>query len=76
MPAGLGLQGTPTLLGVYLPLVAGHTPVEVFLVLAGVLFTCYLAALALLLGAALAVRHPRAAPCAGGTPGVGGGVAR
>ena len=32
------------------------------LVLAGVLFTCYLAALALLLGAALAVRHPRAAP--------------
>ena len=62
VPAGLGLQAIPTLLAVYLPLVAGQTPVEVFLVLAGVLFTCYLAALALLLGAALAVRHPRAAP--------------
>ena len=39
--------------------VAGTTPVRVFLVLAGVLVTCYLAALALLVGAALAVRRER-----------------
>lgn len=57
VPAGLGLQAIPTLLGLYLPLVAGRTPVRVFLVLAGVLFTCYLAALVLLLGAAIAVRN-------------------
>jgi uncharacterized membrane protein len=38
------LNITPTAAGYYLRLVAGRTPVELFLVLAGVLFTCYLAA--------------------------------
>ena len=42
--------------GYYLSLVAGRTPVEVFLVLAGVLITCYLAAFGLLLGAGVAAR--------------------
>jgi uncharacterized BrkB/YihY/UPF0761 family membrane protein len=62
VPAGFGLQLIPTALALYLPVVAGRTPVEVFLVLAGVLFTCYLAAFALLLGAALAVRRHRSSP--------------
>jgi hypothetical protein len=35
---------------------AGRTPVGLFLTLSGVLFTCYLAALGLLLGAAVTAR--------------------
>lgn len=58
-PAALALLATPTLVASYLSWVAGTTPVRVFLVLAGVLVTCYLAALALLVGAALAVRRER-----------------
>jgi uncharacterized BrkB/YihY/UPF0761 family membrane protein len=50
------LNITPTAAGYYLRIVAGRTPVEVFLVLAGVLITCYLAAVGLLLGAAVAAR--------------------
>jgi uncharacterized BrkB/YihY/UPF0761 family membrane protein len=60
VPAGLGLQVTPTLVAYYLDWVAGTTPVHVFLVLAGILFTCYLAAVALLVGAVVAVRRDRA----------------
>lgn len=56
LAGGVMLLITPTAAGYYLRLVAGSTPVEVFLVLAGVLFTCYLAALALLLGAGVTVR--------------------
>jgi uncharacterized BrkB/YihY/UPF0761 family membrane protein len=56
-PAALALQIVPTLAAYYLGWVAGTTPVRVFLVLAGVLFTSYLAALGLLLGAAVAVRR-------------------
>jgi hypothetical protein len=44
------LNITPTAAGYYLRLVSGRTPVELFLMLAGVLFTCYLAAFGLLLG--------------------------
>jgi uncharacterized BrkB/YihY/UPF0761 family membrane protein len=47
---------TPTAAGYYLRLAADRTPVGVFLVLAGVLFTCYLVALVLLLGAGVAAR--------------------
>jgi uncharacterized BrkB/YihY/UPF0761 family membrane protein len=54
--SALILNITPTAAGYYLRLVAGRTPVELFLVLAGVLFTCYLAAFGLLLGASVAVR--------------------
>jgi uncharacterized BrkB/YihY/UPF0761 family membrane protein len=50
------LNITPTAAGYYLRLVAGRTPVELFLMLAGVLITCYLAALGLLLGAGVAAR--------------------
>ncbi|MEA2178237.1 MAG: Virulence factor BrkB [Solirubrobacteraceae bacterium] len=55
-PAGIGLQLIPSAVAYYLVWVAGTTPVHVFLVMAGVLFTCYLAALALLVGAAVAGR--------------------
>jgi uncharacterized BrkB/YihY/UPF0761 family membrane protein len=50
------LQGTPTVTGYYMRYVARRTPLGVFLVLAGILVTCYLAALGLLLGAALTAR--------------------
>ena len=64
--AGLVLQLTPTVAGYYLRIVAGRTPVELFLIMAGVLATCYIASLGLLLGAAVAGRvhlevHPDAA---------------
>jgi uncharacterized BrkB/YihY/UPF0761 family membrane protein len=64
LPAGLALQLVPIAASYYLGLVAGRTPVHVFLVLAGVMFICYLAAIALLLGAGVAVR--RAGPGAVG----------
>jgi uncharacterized BrkB/YihY/UPF0761 family membrane protein len=54
--SALILNITPTAAGYYLRLVAGRTPVELFLMLAGVLFTCYLAAFGLLLGAGVAAR--------------------
>jgi uncharacterized BrkB/YihY/UPF0761 family membrane protein len=63
LPAAVALQLVPTAAALYLGLVAGRTPVRVFLVLAGVLFTCYVAAIVLLLGAALAARrHPSGMP--------------
>ena len=59
LPAAVALQLIPTVVAFYLRLVAGGTPVHVFLVLAGVLFTCYVAGLVLLVGAAVAARnHP------------------
>lgn len=54
--SGLVLEVTPTLAGYYLRLVAGKTPVDLFLMLAGVLFTCYLVAFGLLLGAGVTAR--------------------
>ena len=54
--SGLVLNITPTAVGYYLRLVAGRTPVGLFLMLAGVLFTCYLAAFGLLLGAGVTAR--------------------
>jgi uncharacterized BrkB/YihY/UPF0761 family membrane protein len=53
---GLFLLVTPTAAGYYMRLAADRTPVGVFLVLAGVLFTCYLVALGLLLGAGVTAR--------------------
>jgi uncharacterized BrkB/YihY/UPF0761 family membrane protein len=50
------LQATPTAAGYYLRFTGGHTPVELFLMLAGVLFTCYLAAIGLLLGVGVTAR--------------------
>lgn len=56
LAGGLLLQVTPTVAGYYLRYVAGNTPVELFLMLSGVLITCYLAALALLIGAGVTMR--------------------
>jgi uncharacterized BrkB/YihY/UPF0761 family membrane protein len=58
-PTALLLWLTPTATAYYLRWVAGTTPVRVFLVLAGILFTCYVVAVALLIGAAIAVRRTR-----------------
>ena len=59
--AGGGVSGailliTPTLAGYYTRWVANNTPVKVFLILAGVLITCYLVASGLLLGTAVVAR--------------------
>ena len=56
VPAAVALQVVPTVAAVYLRVVAGRTPVQVFLVLAGVLITCYVAGIVLLLGAAVGAR--------------------
>jgi uncharacterized BrkB/YihY/UPF0761 family membrane protein len=53
---GIVLLATPTAAGYYLSFVAGHTPVKLFLILAGVLMTCYIAAFGLLLGAGVTAR--------------------
>jgi uncharacterized BrkB/YihY/UPF0761 family membrane protein len=59
--AGGGVSGvilliTPTVAGYYTRWVANSTPVKLFLVLAGVLFTCYIVAFGLLLGAGVVAR--------------------
>ncbi|MFZ1993830.1 MAG: YhjD/YihY/BrkB family envelope integrity protein [Solirubrobacteraceae bacterium] len=56
LTSGVMLQVTPTAAGYYLRYVAGRTPVELFLMFSGVLVTCYLAALGLLLGAGVTAR--------------------
>jgi uncharacterized BrkB/YihY/UPF0761 family membrane protein len=56
LTGGVLLQLTPTAAGYYLRYVAGNTPVELFLMLSGVLITCYLAAMALLIGAGMTIR--------------------
>ena len=56
LTGGVLLQVVPTAAGYYLRYVAGNTPVELFLMLAGVLITCYLAAMSLLIGAGVTVR--------------------
>jgi uncharacterized BrkB/YihY/UPF0761 family membrane protein len=60
LTGGVLLQLTPTATGYYLRYVAGSTPVELFLMLTGVLITCYLASMALLLGAAVTIRSQQA----------------
>jgi uncharacterized BrkB/YihY/UPF0761 family membrane protein len=54
--SGVVLLMTPTLAGYYTRWVANNTPVKLFLVLAGVLITCYLVAFGLLLGTAVVAR--------------------
>ena len=48
------LELTPLVAGHCARAVAGRTPVQVLLVLAGLLFTCYLVAQGLLIGAGIA----------------------
>lgn len=64
LAGGLILLATPTAAGYYMRVAASRTPEGVFLVLAGVLITCYLVALGLLLGAGVSVRVQRRAPLA------------
>jgi uncharacterized BrkB/YihY/UPF0761 family membrane protein len=59
--AGGGVSGvillvTPTLAGYYIQWVASNTPVRLFLVLAGVLITCYIVAFGVLLGTGVVAR--------------------
>ena len=54
--SGVILLITPTLAGYYTRWVANNTPERLFLVLAGVLFTCYIVAFGVLLGAGVAAR--------------------
>ena len=62
VPAGMVLLLTPAAAGYYLGFVAGRTAVELFLVLAGVLFTCWVAAFGLLIGTGVSVRAQRRQP--------------
>ena len=50
------LMVTPTLAGYYTHWVANNTPERLFLVLAGVLITCYIVAFGLLLGTGVVAR--------------------
>jgi membrane protein len=54
--SGVILQVTPTAAGYYMRWVAGNSPVKAFLILAGVLITCYIVAFGLLLGAGVMAR--------------------
>jgi uncharacterized BrkB/YihY/UPF0761 family membrane protein len=54
--SGVILMVTPTLAGYYTHLIANNTPVRLFLILAGVLITCYIVAFGVLLGAGVAAR--------------------
>jgi uncharacterized BrkB/YihY/UPF0761 family membrane protein len=60
LPAALIVEVTPLIAGYYMRAVAGRTVVQVFLVLAGLLFSCYFVAVGLLIGAGLAVQAERA----------------
>jgi uncharacterized BrkB/YihY/UPF0761 family membrane protein len=66
---GLGLLVTPTAAGYYVRVVADRTPVGVFLVLAGVVFTCEIVALGLLLGAGVCARAELGRPACATTAG-------
>jgi uncharacterized BrkB/YihY/UPF0761 family membrane protein len=54
--SGVILMVTPTLAGYYTHWVANNTPERLFLVLAGVLITCYIVAFGVLLGTGVAAR--------------------
>ena len=54
--SGVILQVTPTAAGYYMRYISGNTPVKLFLILAGVLITCYIIAAGLLLGAGVMAR--------------------
>jgi membrane protein len=72
VPAGLVLLLTPTVVRYYMAEVAGSSAIGVFLVLIGVLVTCYVAALALIVGAGATARvvlgHPLPSAQPKGTP--------
>jgi len=59
VPAAVVVEVTPLIAGYYARAVAGRTPVQVFLVLAGLLFACYIIAQGLLIGEGVAVSAQR-----------------
>lgn len=59
VPAAIVVELTPLVAGYYARAVAGRTPVQVFLVLAGLLFACYVVAQGLLIGEGIAVGAQR-----------------
>jgi uncharacterized BrkB/YihY/UPF0761 family membrane protein len=67
--AGVVVEATPLLAGYYARAVAGRTAVQVFLVLAGLLFAAYIVAQGLLIGAGLAVSAQRSLDQAAGLDG-------
>jgi uncharacterized BrkB/YihY/UPF0761 family membrane protein len=69
LPAGIVLLATPTAVRYYMEAVAGGTAVAVFLVLIGVLVTCYAAAVALIVGAGFAARVTLGHPLPSAQPG-------
>jgi uncharacterized BrkB/YihY/UPF0761 family membrane protein len=66
--SGVILQITPTAAGYYMRWVAGNSPVKAFLILAGVLITCYIVAFGLLLGAGVMARVQLGHRLGAGTP--------
>jgi uncharacterized BrkB/YihY/UPF0761 family membrane protein len=68
LPAAVVVELAPLVAGYYARAVAGRTPVQVFLVLAGLLFTCYVVAQGLLIGEGLAVGAQRALDARAGAP--------
>lgn len=54
--SGFILQITPTAAGYYMRWVSGNAPVKTFLILAGVLITCWIVSMGLLLGAGVMAR--------------------
>ncbi len=57
VPAGIGLQAVPAIVGLYFGAAAGFAAVRVFLLLAVLLLGLYVMAMVLLVGAGLAVRE-------------------
>ena len=59
VPAGIGMQAVPAIVGVYLGAAAGLAPARIFLLLAVLLLGLYVMSMLLLIGAGLAVGRER-----------------
>jgi YihY family inner membrane protein len=59
IPAGIAIQAIPAVVGLYVGATAGFRPVQLFLILAIVLFGLWIMAMVMLLGAGLAARSER-----------------
>lgn len=59
IPAGIAIQALPTVVGLYVGATAGFRPVQLFLILAIVLFGLWLIAMVMLLGAGIAALGER-----------------
>jgi uncharacterized BrkB/YihY/UPF0761 family membrane protein len=59
VPAGVAIQAVPAIVGLYVGATAGFRPVQLFLILAIVLFGLWIMAMVMLLGAGVAARSER-----------------